>query len=53
MLVFAHLSFAIQATKTLLLRTLCWQEFSIMEKSGGWTLLKGEGHLQGVFLLAK
>ncbi|XP_017174651.1 protein MROH8 isoform X6 [Mus musculus] len=46
------LCFAIQATKTLLLRTLCWQEFSIMEKSGGWTLLKGEGHLQGVFLLA-
>lgn len=44
--------FAIQATKTLLLRTLCWQEFSIMEKNGGWTLLKGEGHLQGVFLLA-
>ncbi|XP_028637859.1 protein MROH8 [Grammomys surdaster] len=46
------LCFAIQATKTLLLRTLCWQEFSIMEKNGGWTLLKGEGHLQGVFLLA-
>ncbi|XP_031228403.1 protein MROH8 isoform X2 [Mastomys coucha] len=46
------LCFAIQATKTLLLRTLCWQEFNVMEKSGGWTLLKGEGHLQGVSLLA-
>ncbi|XP_040588965.1 protein MROH8 isoform X3 [Mesocricetus auratus] len=46
------LRFAIQATKTLLLRTLCWQEFSIMEKNDGWTLLKGECHLQGVSLLA-
>ncbi|XP_037061279.1 protein MROH8 isoform X2 [Peromyscus leucopus] len=46
------LCFAIQATKTLLLRTSCWQEFSIMEKNNGWTLLKGECHLQGVFLLA-
>ncbi|XP_026642909.1 protein MROH8 isoform X2 [Microtus ochrogaster] len=46
------LCFAIQATKTLLLRTLCWQEFSIMEKNDGWTLLRGECHLQGVFLLA-
>ncbi|XP_055458218.1 protein MROH8 [Psammomys obesus] len=46
------LCFAIQATKTLLLRASCWQEFSIMEKSGGWNLLKGEGHLQGVSLLA-
>ncbi|ERE71722.1 HEAT repeat-containing protein 8 [Cricetulus griseus] len=46
------LCFAIQATKTLLLRTLCWQEFSIMEKNDGWTLLKGEYHLQGVSLLA-
>nr|XP_045012707.1 protein MROH8 [Jaculus jaculus] len=44
--------FAIQATKTLLLRTLCWQEFHIMEKNDGWTLLKGNCHLQGVFLLA-
>ncbi|CAO2577997.1 Protein MROH8 [Lemmus lemmus] len=46
------LCFAIQATKTLLLRTLCWQEFNIMEKNDGWTLLRGECHLQGVFLLA-
>ncbi|XP_052580936.1 protein MROH8 isoform X7 [Peromyscus californicus insignis] len=46
------LCFAMQATKTLLLRTSCWQEFSIMEKNNGWTLLKGECHLQGVFLLA-
>ncbi|KAL1786847.1 MROH8 isoform X1 [Sigmodon hispidus] len=44
--------FAIQATKTLLLRTSCWHEFSIMEKNDGWTLLKGECHLQGVCLLA-
>ncbi|XP_050999621.1 protein MROH8 [Acomys russatus] len=44
--------FAIQATKTLLLRTQCWQEFGIMEKSSGWNLLTGESHLQGVFLLA-
>ncbi|KAM7326991.1 hypothetical protein ACRRTK_013358 [Alexandromys fortis] len=28
------------------------EEFSIMEKNDGWTLLKGECHLQGVFLLA-
>ncbi|XP_006874797.1 PREDICTED: maestro heat-like repeat-containing protein family member 7 [Chrysochloris asiatica] len=47
------LCFAIQATKTLLLRTLCWQEFSIMEKNKGWTLLEGKDcHLQGVSLLA-
>ncbi|XP_042550355.1 protein MROH8 [Dipodomys spectabilis] len=46
------LSFAMQATKTLLLRTMCWQEFNIMEKNNGWTLLKGDCHLQGVFLLA-
>ncbi|XP_027476903.1 protein MROH8 isoform X4 [Zalophus californianus] len=46
-------SFAIQSTKTLLLRTLCWQEFNIMEKNKGWTLLEGkECHLQGVSLLA-
>ncbi|KAF3824869.1 hypothetical protein GH733_010203 [Mirounga leonina] len=43
-----------EATKTLLLRTLCWQEFNIMEKNKGWTLLEGkECHLQGVSLLAK
>uniref|UniRef100_A0A452TAR4 Maestro heat like repeat family member 8 n=1 Tax=Ursus maritimus TaxID=29073 RepID=A0A452TAR4_URSMA len=30
------LCFAMQATKTLLLRTLCWQEFNIMEKNKGW-----------------
>ncbi|XP_020933986.1 protein MROH8 [Sus scrofa] len=29
------LCFAIQATKTLLLRTLCWQEFNNMEKNRG------------------
>uniref|UniRef100_A0A673UMS3 Maestro heat like repeat family member 8 n=1 Tax=Suricata suricatta TaxID=37032 RepID=A0A673UMS3_SURSU len=47
------LCFAIQATKTLLLRTKCWQEFSIMEKHKGWALFEGEdGHLQGVSLLA-
>ncbi|XP_042639541.1 protein MROH8 [Orycteropus afer afer] len=47
------LCFAIQAVKTLLLRTLCWQEFSIMEKNKGWTLLEGKDcHLQGVSLLA-
>uniref|UniRef100_A0A7N5K676 Maestro heat like repeat family member 8 n=2 Tax=Ailuropoda melanoleuca TaxID=9646 RepID=A0A7N5K676_AILME len=47
------LCFAIQATKTLLLRTLCWQEFNIMEKNKGWTLLeRKECHLQGVSLLA-
>nr|XP_012610416.2 protein MROH8 isoform X2 [Microcebus murinus] len=47
------LSFAIQAIKTLLLRTLCWQEFNIMEKNKGWTLLERKDcHLQGVFLLA-
>ncbi|KAG8517851.1 Protein MROH8, partial [Galemys pyrenaicus] len=47
------LRFAIQATKTLLLRTLCWHEFSIMEKNKGWILLEGKDcHLQGVSLLA-
>ncbi|KAM5245893.1 protein MROH8 [Ctenodactylus gundi] len=47
------LCFAMQATKTLLLRTLCRQEFNIMEQNKGWTLLGGEDcHLQGVFLLA-
>ncbi|XP_070328705.1 protein MROH8 isoform X3 [Odocoileus virginianus] len=47
------LCFAIQATKTLLLRTFCWQEFNIMEKNKGWTLLEGKDcHLQGVSLLA-
>ncbi|XP_070444457.1 protein MROH8 isoform X3 [Equus przewalskii] len=47
------LCFAIQATKTLLLRTWCWQEFHIMEKNKGWALLEGkECHLQGVSLLA-
>ncbi|XP_008573653.1 PREDICTED: protein MROH8 isoform X1 [Galeopterus variegatus] len=47
------LCFAMQATKTLLLRALCWQEFGIMEKNKGWTLLEGKDcHLQGVFLLA-
>ncbi|XP_024414962.2 protein MROH8 [Desmodus rotundus] len=47
------LCFAIQATKTLLFRTLCLQEFSIMEKNKGWTLLAGKDcHLQGVSLLA-
>ncbi|OWK03257.1 hypothetical protein Celaphus_00007961, partial [Cervus elaphus hippelaphus] len=45
--------FAIQATKTLLLRTFCWEEFNIMEKNKGWTLLEGKDcHLQGVSLLA-
>nr|XP_019605771.1 PREDICTED: protein MROH8 [Rhinolophus sinicus] len=45
--------FAIQATKTLLLRTQCWQEFNIMEKHKGWTLLAGKDcHLQGISLLA-
>ncbi|KAM6147843.1 protein MROH8 [Erethizon dorsatum] len=47
------LCFAMQATKTLLLRALCRWEFDIMEKNKGWTLLEGEDcHLQGVFLLA-
>ncbi|XP_039720226.1 protein MROH8 [Pteropus medius] len=47
------LCFAIQATKALLFRTLCWQEFHIMEKNKGWTLLAGKDcHLQGVSLLA-
>ncbi|XP_060045610.1 maestro heat-like repeat-containing protein family member 7 [Erinaceus europaeus] len=47
------LCFAIQATKTLLLRTWCWKEFSIMEKNKGWTLLEERDlHLQGVSLLA-
>nr|KAF6471573.1 hypothetical protein HJG59_010960 [Molossus molossus] len=47
------LCLAIQATKTLLLRTPCLQEFNIMEKSKGWTLLaEKECHLQGVSLLA-
>nr|KAF6358490.1 hypothetical protein mPipKuh1_010317 [Pipistrellus kuhlii] len=47
------LCFAIQATKTLLLRTWCLQEFNIMEKKEGWTLLSGKDcHLQGVSLLA-
>ncbi|XP_036899919.1 protein MROH8 [Sturnira hondurensis] len=47
------LCFAIRATKTLLFRTLCLQEFSIMEKNKGWTLLAGQDcHLQGVSLLA-
>ncbi|XP_070276383.1 protein MROH8 [Myotis yumanensis] len=47
------LCFAIQATKTLLLRTLCFQEFNIMEKNEGWALLAGKDcHLQGVSLLA-
>ncbi|KAL4675459.1 hypothetical protein H8959_009604, partial [Pygathrix nigripes] len=45
--------FAMQATKTLLLRTCCLQEFNIMEKNKGWALLGGKDcHLQGVFLLA-
>uniref|UniRef100_A0A1D5REG2 Maestro heat like repeat family member 8 n=1 Tax=Macaca mulatta TaxID=9544 RepID=A0A1D5REG2_MACMU len=47
------LCFAMQATKTLLLRTCCLQEFNIMEKNKGWALLGGKDcHLQGVFLLA-
>ncbi|XP_069352351.1 protein MROH8 [Eulemur rufifrons] len=47
------LSFAMQAIKTLLLRTFCWQEFNIMEKNKGWALLERKDcHLQGVFLLA-
>ncbi|XP_023390217.1 protein MROH8 [Pteropus vampyrus] len=47
------LCFSIQATKALLFRTLCWQEFHIMEKNKGWTLLAGKDcHLQGVSLLA-
>ncbi|XP_019510710.1 PREDICTED: maestro heat-like repeat-containing protein family member 7 isoform X1 [Hipposideros armiger] len=47
------LCFAIQATKTLLLRTQCKQEFHIMEKNKGWTLLAGKDcHLQGISLLA-
>ncbi|XP_047396537.1 protein MROH8 isoform X2 [Sciurus carolinensis] len=47
------LCFAVQATKTLLLRTLCWQEFNIMEKNKGWTLLEEKDcHLQGISLLA-
>ncbi|XP_055977503.1 protein MROH8 [Sorex fumeus] len=49
----APLGLAVQATKTLLFRTLCFQEFSIMEKKKGWALLEGEdSHLQGVALLA-
>nr|XP_013005769.1 protein MROH8 [Cavia porcellus] len=47
------LCFAMQATKTLLLRAACKREFDIMEKNKGWTLLEGEDcHLQGVCLLA-
>ncbi|XP_046289189.1 protein MROH8 isoform X4 [Marmota monax] len=47
------LCFAIRATKSLLLRTLCWQEFHIMEKNKGWTLLEEKDrHLQGISLLA-
>ncbi|XP_037351353.1 protein MROH8 isoform X2 [Talpa occidentalis] len=47
------LCFAMQATKTLLLRTWCWHEFNIMEKNKGWVFLEGEDcHLQGVSLLA-
>ncbi|XP_012583812.1 PREDICTED: protein MROH8 [Condylura cristata] len=47
------LCFAIQATKTLLLRTLCWHEFNTMEKNKGWALLEEKDcHLQGVSLLA-
>ncbi|XP_008069505.1 protein MROH8, partial [Carlito syrichta] len=47
------LSFAMQAIKTLLLKTSCLQEFNIMEKNKGWTLLKEKDcHLQGIFLLA-
>ncbi|XP_043836722.1 protein MROH8 [Dromiciops gliroides] len=47
------LSFAIQATKTLLLRTACWYEFDTMEKKKGWSFLEGENfHLEGVSLLA-
>ncbi|XP_058288884.1 protein MROH8 isoform X2 [Hylobates moloch] len=47
------LCFAMQATKTLLLRTSCLQEFNIMEKNKGWVLLGGkDSHLEGVFLLA-
>ncbi|KAB1262639.1 Protein MROH8 [Camelus dromedarius] len=50
---YCPLCFAIQATKTLLLRTFCWQEFNIMEKNKGWALLEGKDcHLQGVSLLA-
>ncbi|KAM9059330.1 LOW QUALITY PROTEIN: protein MROH8 [Megaptera novaeangliae] len=45
--------FAIQATETLFLRTFCWQEFNIMEKNKGWTLLEGKDCcLQGISLLA-
>uniref|UniRef100_A0A5F8GFM2 Maestro heat like repeat family member 8 n=1 Tax=Monodelphis domestica TaxID=13616 RepID=A0A5F8GFM2_MONDO len=47
------LSFAIQATKALLLRTTCWFEFYTMEKKKGWNLLELESdHIQGVSLLA-
>nr|XP_055121216.1 protein MROH8 isoform X2 [Symphalangus syndactylus] len=47
------LCFAMQATKTLLLRTSCLQEFNIMEKNKGWVLLGGkDSHLEAVFLLA-
>ncbi|XP_036605673.1 protein MROH8 [Trichosurus vulpecula] len=47
------LSFAMQATKTLLLRTACWYEFDTMEKKKGWNLLEGENfHLEGVSVLA-
>ncbi|XP_062060156.1 protein MROH8 [Lepus europaeus] len=47
------LCLALQATKTLLLRTLCWQEFYTIERNRGWSLLGGSDcHLQGVFLLA-
>ncbi|XP_072487608.1 protein MROH8 isoform X2 [Notamacropus eugenii] len=47
------LSFAIQATKTLLLRTFCWYEYDTMEKKKGWNLLEEENfHLEGVSLLA-
>uniref|UniRef100_A0A2I3LSA2 Maestro heat like repeat family member 8 n=1 Tax=Papio anubis TaxID=9555 RepID=A0A2I3LSA2_PAPAN len=50
---YVAVAFAMQATKTLLLRTCCLQEFNIMEKNKGWALLGGKDcHLQGVFLLA-
>uniref|UniRef100_A0A452TAU4 Maestro heat like repeat family member 8 n=1 Tax=Ursus maritimus TaxID=29073 RepID=A0A452TAU4_URSMA len=42
------LCFAMQATKTLLLRTLCWQEFNIMEKNKGWKRAFLRGVLLGV-----
>ncbi|XP_054995917.1 protein MROH8 [Sorex araneus] len=50
---FAPLRLAVQATKTLLFRTSCLQEFDAMEKNKGWALLEEEdSHLQGVALLA-